>query len=180
MIAAILGVITGIGTMLSSSYKKHQERKIAEHEVLIAKENARKELAMQTVKAELELGQLQIKATNRGFKYFTFLMWFGPFMISTVLPEYGIQVFKNLNQLPEWYVQSCMVIMFAIWGIQAGKDSINHIFAGLGSFFKQRQKLNFNRKLFYDVVRSTQGGISQHEVDIYEKALNAAAKLEDK
>lgn len=170
----IAGIISTIATVVTSIFTKWNERKQAQHDVYMAREEARKQIAMKTIEAELELGQTQVKATGRFFKYFTFMMWFGPFMLTTVYPDYGVTVFKNLELLPEWYVQSCMVIMFAIWGIQVGKDSISHIFSGLGAFFNKRQMLNFQRKVFYDALRSSKGPISQHEVDALEKALNKA------
>ena len=167
-----------IPAIILDGFKSYQERKIAEHKVIMAQADARRELALAAMKAELELGQVQLKATGRLFKYFTFFMWFGPFIISTMFPEYGVKVFENLNQLPQWYVQSCMVLMFAVWGISVSRDSILTIFSGLGDFFKQRSKLKFHRKMFYDVVRSTEGNLTQHEVELYDKAIDKALSEE--
>lgn len=170
----VLTILTTIANLIAGSFKDWQVRKQSEQQIILAQNEARRQIALATVKAELELGKVQIRATGRYFKYFTFFMWFGPFMISTVFPAYGVTVFNNLNQLPEWYVQSCMVIMFAIWGIQTSKETISVIFSGLGEFFNQRSRLKFHKKLFYQTLRSTSGNLSQAEVDLFEKALDRA------
>lgn len=175
----MIGALISLAGIVGASFKQYQERKVAEHEVFIAREKARKELAMAKEKAALELGKEQIKASRPWFKHFTFIMWFGPFIITAFLPEYGVKIFQNWTLMPEWYAQSCVALMFVIWGIQVGKQYIGNIFAGAAAFFKRGQELKFNRKVFYDALRSSKGGIGQHEVDIYEKAINAAQKKED-
>lgn len=173
MLSLLFGAIPALLQSISGSFNRYQERKQAEHEVFLARERTRRDIALKAIEKGFELGKIQIRATGRIFKYFTFFMWFGPFMISTVFPSYGMIIFENLNQLPEWYVQSCMVIMFAIWGIQSGKIAIANIFSGLNSFFRERQKVIIHRKMFFDVLRSTKGNLSQYEVEIYDKALNS-------
>lgn len=43
-------------------------------------------MAAEVAKAQLELNKTIVSATGSYFKYFTFFMWFGPFMIGTVSP----------------------------------------------------------------------------------------------
>jgi hypothetical protein len=161
-----------IFSILGSMFNRYQERKQSEQQVKMAELEAKRAIALDTVKAELELGKTQVKATSQYFKYMTFFMWFGPFFLSYVAPSYGVLIFDNLSKLPEWYVQSCMVIMFAIWGIQAGKESILAIFQHLGVFFSRRHETSLKRDLFYKTLRSTKGPLGQAEVDLYEKAFN--------
>ncbi len=172
--SAIIGVLTSLIGAVTGAFSRYQDRKQAEQSVTLAQEEARRQLAMKTIEAELELGQTQVRATGRYFKYFTFCLWFGPFVISTFLPEYGQQIFKNWETMPDWYSQSVLVIIFAIWGIQAGKESIGTIFANLGQHMLKRQKASINKQLFYATLRSTKGPIGQAEVDLYEKALAAS------
>lgn len=180
MLSAVLAALTAMASPLVDGFKRYQERKQAEHKVYIAREDARVKIAQQTIKAELELGTQQIKATNPWFKHFTFFMWFGPFIITTILPEYGARIFENWKVMPEWYAQSCVAIMFCVWGVQVGKEYISNIFARAGQFFRRRQRLVFNRKVFYDTLRSSSGPIGQHEVKALEKALDAIEKAEEK
>lgn len=168
-------MLTAITTALSAlvgGFNRYQERKQAEHAVRIAKLEAEKELSKEVIRTGLELGTIQVRATGKWFKYLTFVLWFGPFFISTFWPEYAAQIFKNWQVMPEWYSQALIVILFAIWGIQAGKESIANIFSGLGKYFDNRRRTGINRKLFYDVLRSTKGNITQAEVELYEKALD--------
>lgn len=163
-------IIAGLTTLVSG-FSRYQERKQAEHAVIIAREEAKKELAIETIKAQMQLGQIQVGATSRWFKYLTFVLWFGPFIISTFAPQYGAMIFDNWATMPQWYSQSILVIIFAVWGIQAGKESLVNIFRGLGNFYTNRQKFSLHKKLFYDTLRSTKGNITQAEVDLYEKAI---------
>lgn len=175
----IANAISGLIGAISNGYSRYQERKQAEHDVIIAIERAKQELALKTVEAELNLGRAQIQATSSWFKHLTFVLWFGPFIITTFFPEYGKMIFTNWATMPEWYAQSCVAIMFFIWGVQVGKGYISGIFKGASSFFAESRKISFQKRLFYDTLRSTKGNITQAEVDLYEKALNAAGGNKD-
>ena len=177
MITTILAALSIVKDIASTGLTHYQERKEAEHQVKMAEQKAKSNMAQAVLKAELELGHVQVKSTGRWFKCVTFFLWIGPFIISSISPEHGAQIFKNWEVMPEWYSQSCLVLIFAVWGIQVGKPAIMTMFANLGHAFRKRQQLSFNRKIFYDVVRSTSGNLSEHEVKIYEKAIKAAEEL---
>jgi hypothetical protein len=178
VISAILGLISTIGTLMKDSFNRYQERKQAEQEVVKANLAAQKEMALAKTKAELELGIIQVKASKSWFKHLTFFLWFGPFVLTTIYPEYGVKIFENWKIMPEWYAQSCVAIMFCVWGIQVGKDYIGNIFSRAGHFFSKRQAIRYNRKLFYDVLRSTKGNLTQYEVDVYNKVLDKIEQIE--
>lgn len=176
MITAIVTALTTLFSQIPAAADAWAKSRQAKAEAELERIRAEKDLSKRIVEAELERGTSQIKATGAWFKYFSFIMWFGPFMLTWVFPSYGVQVFENLRLLPEWYVQSCMILMFAVWGISVSAPAISNVFAGLGAFFNARQKINMNRKLFYDTLRSVKGNISQYEVDMYEKAINHMVK----
>lgn len=175
----ILTIIQGIAALIGQGFKQYQDRKIAEHEVIKAQLEAQRQLAMEKERAALELGREQIKATSSWFKHITFIMWFGPFILTTFLPEHGKAIFENWQVMPEWYAQSCVAIMFIIWGVQVGREYISNIFATAGAFFKKRSNMQFQRKLFYDIVRNTKGPLTENEVKLYEKAISAAEITKD-
>ena len=139
-------------------------------------EMAKQQLAMEIAKNQLELNKTIVASTGSYFKYFTFVMWFGPFIVGIIAPKLGMDIFNNLKLMPEWYVQSCMLIMFTVWGISVSASTVSNIFSGLSDFFASRRKDTLNRKLFYDTLRSVKGNISQSEVDLYEKAIAQMAK----
>ncbi len=136
----LIPILAKIPGMVGDYFKKEQEAGTAKHELRMARIHEETMLQGQIVKAELTRGTQQIKATGRFFKYFTFILWFGPFATAFVAPEYSVALFERLTFLPDWYVQSCMVIIFAIWGIASGRETIANIFRGLGTFMLRRQQ----------------------------------------
>jgi len=167
------GIATAIIGAISKSWGNYQERKQAEHQTQIAIEMGKQKIVEQQIANEHELNTVRIKATGKWFKYFTFIMWFGPFMITWLSPDYGKQIFDNLKLLPAWYVQSCMTIMFTVWSISVSRDTITTIFANLGKYMAGRREYKIKRKLFYDTLRSVKGNITQYEVTALEKALDS-------
>lgn len=168
-----MNLITPILSFLSQTWKNYTERKQAQHNTELAVEQGRQKLVEKEMDKLHELNIERLKSTKAWFKYFTFLMWFGPFMISWAFPSYGVQIFENLKLLPEWYVQSCMMIMFTVWGIAVGSSTISAMFTSLGRFFERRSQARVARKAVYDVIRAAKGrSLSQKEVDIIGKGLD--------
>lgn len=174
MWTALVSILTAIGSNIADSWNKYQERKQAEHEVTLARIEAERQVAVQQVVSEADLNKVRIQSTGKFFKYFTFVLWFFPFILSTFWPEKAAIIFQNWQAAPDWYIQSVLVILFTIWGISVSKDSIANIFSGLSSYFKEKRQLDFNKKIFYDALRNNKGTISQYEVEIFEKAIKAA------
>lgn len=178
MIPGLIAAITSLGTLFTKGFTKYQEVKQEKIQSQIRTAELTSQLMLAKNKAELELGKTQIKATSSWFKHVTFFLWFGPFVMTTIFPEYGVVIFKNWQLMPEWYAQSCVAIMFCVWGIQVSKDYIANIFSSAGHFFKKRRQEKFNQKIFYDTLRSTKGPISQYEVEVLNKALENAKEFE--
>jgi hypothetical protein len=88
--------------------------------------------------------------------------------------------------MPEWYVQSCMLIMFTVWGISVSAPVVSNIFSGLAGFFHDRkeQKQEFalkkqiliNRKAFFDALRVQQGVVSPEDVKKWDLILDDVDK----
>lgn len=147
IISLLLPVLSKIPGMFGDYFKRELKVNQAQHELRMARLHEETQLQGQVVKANLERGTQQLKATSKFFKYFTFILWFGPFATAFVAPTYSIELFARLAQLPDWYVQSCMVIIFAIWGISSSRDTIANIFSGLSTFMLNRQRNKLNIKL---------------------------------
>ena len=140
MLAKLPGLVGGF-------FKDKNDLLKLKEETEFAKQEYRKELAMATVKAELQRGTEQLKATSKTFKHMTFFMFMSPFLLAMIAPQYSTELFARLSLLPHWYVETVMVLMFAVWGISVSKDVISNIFRNLGTFMLRRQQNKLNLKL---------------------------------
>jgi hypothetical protein len=162
--------LSGLPGAVGDYFKQKNEitKQKLENELKI--EQAKQQMAMQVAQAQLELNKTIVSSTGAYFKYFTFLMWFGPFMAGMISPELSKAIFSNMSGMPEWYVQSCMVIMFTVWGISVSANAVSGIFSGISQFISDKreyklEKARINRKDYFDEMRKIKGTISQEEVD---------------
>lgn len=176
---ALLSMLSVIPGKLGDYFKTKQEieqiKLNTEREIALAQLKAASEMSV----AELELSKAALASTSPHFKYFTFFMWFGPFIVGIISPPTAKDIFTNLAGMPEWYVQSCMVIMFTVWGISVSGPAISNIFSGLGNFFEQRrdfklEKAKIDKKAFFEALKAGifKQGLSQSQVDVIDKALD--------
>lgn len=172
MFGIVAGIVTTVVTAITNGLNSYWQNKKQEAEHKIQQLQIAQQLKSQEIVEESKVNQERLRSTGRWFKYFTFFMWFGPFMSAFVLPEYGITVFKALEQQPDWYVQSCTMIMFAVWGISVSRETVSNVMGNLGHFLKQRRLQKNVRKLFFDAVRSNAGPMSQEEVNALNIALD--------
>jgi len=153
----------------------------------MAVQEAQQRIELQLLKNEGQVEEAEarstgdrLNATAAMFKYGTFLMWFYPFIIGQFRPAYAQVVFNNLNAMPSWYTSSCVIIMFAIWGISVASPVVTGVFSQLGSFFQERRDHKerlaaINRPVVFDSLRSqVRGGLSQDFVNKVNIALDAA------
>lgn len=136
----------------------------------------RQKLAAIIAENEYKRAETALNATGRWFKYFTFVMWFAPYAIGLVSPTLSKAIFHNLAIMPEWYVQSVVMIMFVIWGVSASSPVVGSIFHNMGVYFKERrqQKIEYkavDKKAFFDGLRAAQGFVTQQDVDKFNKIL---------
>lgn len=183
--AAIIALITAFlakipGVVGDYFQAKHEIAKLkleTEKKVELARQKASGQIAV----AEMELAKTALAATGKRFKYFTFFMWFGPFMVGIVYPKGAAVIFENLSFMPEWYVQSCITIMFTVWGIAVGAPIVSNIFSGIGRFFEGRQvykieKAKVDRKVFFEAMRSIKGFVSGDDVRVLDKVFDKIEK----
>lgn len=185
MLLPLLATLGGkIGDYFKQKNDLAMQKLETEHQIEVAKQ----QMASDIAKAQLELNKTIVNATGSYFKYFTFFMWFGPFMIGTVWPAKAAEIFHNLAGMPEWYVQSCMLIMFTVWGISVSAPVVSNIFSGLGQFMADRKdaKRDFeiqkvkelNRKAVFDTVIAKwfPNGMNQQQVNDLDQALDEGEK----
>lgn len=172
MFALLIPLLASLPGFFGNLFKQKNDLLQAQNAANLQIELAKISLATEMAKAQMAEEAVIVSSTSQYFKYFTFFMWFGPFICGLVAPVYSTVIFTNLAQMPQWYVQSCMVIMFTVWGISVSADTVGSIFSSLAGFFADRAHANMPAKLFFDTLRSVKGNISQAEVDLYQKALD--------
>lgn len=182
LLAVILPLLAKIPGQIGEYFQTKQEiEKIkldTEKQLQLANMTMQAEMA----KANLEFQKSALAATGSMFKYFTFFMWFGPYMAQIVYPPLGKQIFDNMLGMPEWYAQSCVAIMFTVWGISVSAPVVANIFQGLGNFFQARrdykiEKAKVDRKVFFDGLKKMfPKGLSQAQVEVFDNALDEGEK----
>lgn len=177
----LLPLLAKIPGMIGDYFSKVQDIQKIKLETERQIELAKQQLASTIAAGQLELNKTIVQSTGSYFKYFTFFMWFGPFMIGVVYPSASKEIFNNLTLMPEWYVQSCMLIMFTVWGISVSAPVVGNIFSGLSTYLGQRrefklEKAKIDRKVYFNEFRKLHGPLSQGDVDLLNKSLDEAEK----
>ena len=185
MFALLIPILAQLPGIIGAFFKQKNDLLTAQNEVQRQIELAKLEMAKEIATAQLNLNATIVQATSSLFKYFTFFMWFGPFMLGIIFPHAGKDIFINLAGMPEWYVSSCIAIMFTVWGISVSAPVVNGIFSGLGEFFSARRNhkielAKIDRKAFYDALRDIKGFVSSDDVKLNEKAFDAMTKAHEK
>lgn len=186
--AFILPLLSALGSFLPGAlgdfFKKQADLQVAQIELQRQIVIEQYKMADQIAKYQAEASIAVLNATGRRFKYFTFVMWFGPFIAGCINASWSKAIFDNLNQMPEWYVQSCMTIMFTIWGIQVATPVISSIFSNLTDYFaaKRTDKIEMKRvssdeykKAYFDAIRHYKGTVTPQDVALGDKVLDDLA-----
>ncbi len=181
MFALLIPLLAQLGGAIGNYFKQKNEILTAKNEAERQIELAKIDMAKDIATSQLNLNATIVGATSPAFKYFTFFMWFGPFMIGTVFPSLGAEIFNNWGVMPEWYITSCIAIMFTVWGISVSAPVVNGIFSGLGDFFSARreyklEKAKVDRKAYYDALRQLKGIVTDEDVKVGEKLLDQMDK----
>lgn len=189
MFALLIPLLASLPGLFGAFFKQKNDLLTAQNAAQLQIEIAKLNLAGQIAQAQMAEEAVIVNSTGAYFKYFTFFMWFGPFMIGIFFPAFSKEVFNNLAQMPEWYVQSCMVIMFTVWGISVSADTVGSIFSSLGSFFADKRAHNLDmativakidRTSYFNALRQSQGSISQQEVNKANAVFDAMDKATQK
>lgn len=172
----LFGFLGNLPGAIGDYFKRKNDLALAKIDSDTKIEQARAQLAGEIAKAELEKATVTLGATGAWFKYCTFVMWFGPFVLGIFWPSKAHEVFVNLAAMPEWYVQSIIALMFTVWGIAVSAPVVSNIFGSLSEFFAARRQAKLPEKMFYSVLRSVKGNLTQAEVDAYQLALKSINK----
>ncbi len=181
MFMFLLPLLAGLPGLIGKYFEQKNALEQARIETERQIEVARQQMASDIAKGQIDLNKTIVAATGAYFKYFTFVMWFGPFMVGVIFPHWSKDIFVNLATMPEWYVQSCMLIMFTVWGISVSAPVVSGIFSGLGDFFAAKrdfklEKAKVDRKTFYDAIRHLKGVVTPADVKSWDPILDEVDK----
>lgn len=187
ILAILLPWLAKIVPSAGEYFKQKQDLQLEQLRTQREIEASKQLLAGELAKAQMELNKAALNATGTYFKYFTFFMWFGPFMMGTVWPAKANEIFLNWAGMPNWYVQSCMLIMFTVWGISTSAPAVANIFSSLTSYMAERkeakrtfelEKAKINREAVFNTVRSKwfPKGMNQQQVADLDDALDRGEK----
>lgn len=173
ILALILPLLTKLPGAIGDYFKGKQEIEKIRQETNRQIALKTKELAAIIAKAEAEKATTLIKATSARFKYITFFIWFTPFILTLVFPEYGLVIFERLGLMPPWYAESVVYLMMVVWGAQISQPVVAGIFSGLKQFFREKRILKAATSEFVDnealftLIRSMtpDNRLSQEQVD---------------
>lgn len=173
----IASLLSGLPGVLGDFFKKQADLGQASIDLQKQIISAQQQLSMELAKADLEMRKTALLSTGTKFKYFTFCMWFGPFAVGLISPELSQKIFSNLAQMPDWYVQSCMTLMFTIWGISVSQPVIANIFSGLNQFLMDRReykiaKAEVSKKAYFDALRTVKGVVTPKDVAVGDKVVD--------
>lgn len=172
--SAIVALLGSLFPALLEAFKRREDRKQAEQAVVLAKLAAEKEIAIQTVQAQAELGQTQINATGPALKYISFAILHAPIVCALFMPDQAKALFENLAAVPAGFLQLVVLVNCAVWGLPIASNAITSIVSGIGEFAKSMSMARLSRKAIFEVVKTASGPMTQEQVNLVNKALDAA------
>lgn len=177
----LFSLLSGLPGMLGTFFTQKAQLAQAQLATNLAIEQAKLNLAEEIAKDQLEESKVVIGATSPWFKYCTFAMWFWPFIIGSLHPSTAAFLFQNLAQMPQWYVTSCMTIMFTIWGISVASPVVSDMFTNLGQFFANSRQAKIelkkvDKQAFFDAIRHLKGSVSAADMSTFNPVLDQMEK----
>lgn len=177
LLILLLPLLSKLPGLFGDFFTQKTQLAQAQMQTELAVEQAKISLAGQIAQDQMEVSKTIIGATGAHFKYFTFFMWFGPYMLQLIAPSYGQIVFQNMAGMPPWYAQSCVAIMFTVWGISVAAPVVNNIFSSLGGFFQasRTDKIAMkavDKQAFFDALRHLNGKVTPADVKTYDPILD--------
>jgi hypothetical protein len=124
-----------------------------------------------------------LKAFAPWVRYIMMGIWFYPWIMVQFSTTQALKIFTNMGQLPPFYSESCVLIMFAVVGIPVGSKMASTVFESVTGYFQGKRDatyaheqvmLKLNREaVFADLEKSLGGKMNQATRDMVNKAINA-------
>ena len=109
--------------LLSVSMKYLLETLQARHNLKLAGITNRTRLLLSKEEANHEWEMRSLETSPKVLKYFSFVMFSAPIVVTIVSPTVGTELWNNLALVPDWFQGAWITINGTVWGISALKDS---------------------------------------------------------
>ncbi len=169
MLAAILPILSLLGTSVKDYLSHRQEVKKEEREVELATIQANKEAIISGNESTTAQIQAYLQATSKKFRQGTFYFFMVPFIVSMVAPEYAKVMWANFDAIPYEF----KLLFFSIYGVIWGFPSINKYVENRREY--KLEKARINRKAVFDklIAKWFPKGMNQQNVRDLDEALDA-------
>ena len=117
-------LISPVANLAGTFLKNRAEKTAAKHklELNVLENKARLALAKHEANSEWEMAQLQDK--DKILRWFSYTMFTAPIVITVISPEWGKQIFQNLEYAPSWVVEVWIAMNGAVWGLSSLKNVV--------------------------------------------------------
>lgn len=171
---AILSILTPLISAIAGAFNRYQERAQAAQGVELAKIEAEKQLAMETVRMENERTLAVVHSIPASMRWFSFVFMNSPIIIAVLFPNVAKEIFANLSIVPEFLLQMCVAVNATIWGLPVAAKHVGFILSSVSQVWADRRSQKMDDKIIFEAIRSISGGtLSQAQVDTVNKVLNA-------
>ena len=65
-----------------------------------------------------------LKDKDKTLRLFSYSMFTAPILITIISPAHGATIFKNLEGVPPWLIQTWIAINGGVWGIASLKNVV--------------------------------------------------------
>ena len=116
--------LSGIFAPITTAIDYYGQIKKAEKDRDLAVINNQARLAQSTADNNHDWEMQSIRDKDKTLRFFSYSMFTAPILITVVSPEQGAVIFKNLENVPPWLVQTWVAINGAVWGIASLKNVV--------------------------------------------------------
>jgi hypothetical protein len=114
----------GIFAPITTAIDYYGQIKLAEKNRDLAVINNQARLAQSTTDNNHDWEMQSIRDKDKTLRFFSYSMFTAPILITVVSPEQGAAIFQNLENVPQWLVQTWVAINGAVWGIASLKNVV--------------------------------------------------------
>lgn len=114
----------GIFAPITTAIDYYGQIKLAEKNRDLAVINNQARLAQSTTDNNHDWEMQSIRDKDKTLRFFSYSMFTAPILITVVSPEQGAAIFQNLENVPQWLVQTWVAINGAVWGISSLKNVV--------------------------------------------------------
>lgn len=137
---SFLDVFSGLVAPVTEWVKNKGEVKKAKHKRELAIIENQSRLAMSESEYNHNWEMESLRGNSQYLRYFCFVQFAIPLMISVVYPEHGAVIWANLELVPSWFVKVYIIMVGSIWGIHEFKQVAPSIIGEIGKRFTGGKK----------------------------------------